>query len=217
MIHAYDKLYLENGRRVLGRMLDFAVYDMEKDVTLFFEQFIESGFASRFEAGESSILAGKSGIELAYDVMETAGEAKAFVEPRFTADRSPEYWAGWALAYYQWETGLSFSDILAHIPMKEIVAYYSPYHEMDIRHFIEEMNRRYRQAQPETNLKKIRTMAKLSQSQLSDSSGVPIRTIQQYEQRQKNINKAQAETLMILAQALCCNPYDLIEKIPADV
>jgi len=42
---------------------------------------------------------------------------------------------------------------------------------------------------------------------------VPVRTIQQYEQRQKSINKAQAEYLMMLARALHCNAEDLIEPV----
>ena len=29
-------------------------------------------------------------------------------DPFMRFDRTPEYWAGWILAYYQWETNLSF-------------------------------------------------------------------------------------------------------------
>ena len=61
--------------------------------------------------------------------------------------------------------------------------------------------------------KKRRNFSGLSQRQLSDLSGVPLRTIQQYEQRQKNINKAQAEYLLMLAAALDCEPEHLIERI----
>ena len=43
---------------------------------------------------------------------------------------------------------------------------------------------------------------------------VLVRTIQQYEQRQKDINKAQAETLLRLARTLNCNVEDLMEKVP---
>ncbi len=49
----------------------------------------------------------------------------------------------------------------------------------------------------------------LSQRELADIS---IRTIKQYEERKKNINKAQAEYLVIIAKALCCELDDLIEK-----
>mgnify|MGYP000335037728 CR=1 FL=1 len=76
------------------------------------------------------------------------------------------------------------------------------------------MNELYREAKPETNLKAMRTLAGLSQSELAVQADVPVRTIQQYEQRQKDINKAQAETLLRLARALNCKVEDLMEKVP---
>lgn len=62
-----------------------------------------------------------------------------------------------------------------------------------------------------TNLKNIRDNAGLSQSQLSERSGVNVRMIQHYEQGVKDINKAQAITLFKLAQALDTNMENLIE------
>ena len=53
----------------------------------------------------------------------------------------------------------------------------------------------------------------MSQRELADLSSIPVRTIQQYEQRQKNINKAQAEYLVALAKVLYCEVEDLMEKI----
>jgi len=115
------------------------------------------------------------------------------------------------LAYYQWETAMPFVEILECIPLDDMIRMYSPYHEMDIRHFCDRMNELYRAAHPEIKLKRIRQRAGISQSELAEMSGVPVRTIQQYEQRQKSINKAQAEYLMMLARALNCNAEDLIE------
>ncbi len=34
-MHAYDKLYLEKARTSLGRMLDFAVYDLKYNASDF--------------------------------------------------------------------------------------------------------------------------------------------------------------------------------------
>ena len=42
MIHAYDKVYLEKARVALGRMLDFAVFDLKYDISDFFALFIHS-------------------------------------------------------------------------------------------------------------------------------------------------------------------------------
>ena len=73
------------------------------------------------------------------------------------------------------------------------------------------MKERYRAARPETNLKMRRQQAGFSQRELAELSGIPVRTIQQYEQRQKSINKAQVEYLLILARILCCDVENLIE------
>lgn len=213
MIHAYDKVYLEKARTSLARMLDFAVYDLNYDIEDFFNKFLSSGVAARFEKGDFQIIAGKSGVEVAYDVAEISGENKRDINPKYTANRSEEYWTGWALAYYQWETGLAFSEIVKYIPIKDIVSLYNPYHEMDIRHFVDKMNELYKSAKPDTNLKIIRSKLNLTQKELSDISGVPVRTIQQYEQRQKNINKAQTEYLVMLSKALSCKIEDLLEYV----
>lgn len=213
MIRAYDKVYLDKARTGLGRMLDFAVYDLEYDIAEFFDLFISSGVAEGIERGEFSLIAGMSGVELAYRVLERSGVERERIQPRYTMDRSEEYWTGWALAYYQWETSLSFAEIVRCVPIKDIQRLYSPYHEMDIRQFCDRMNALYRATQPESNLKRLRSKAGLSQRELAEISGIPLRTIQQYEQRQKNINKAQAEYLVMLARALCCGVEDFIEKI----
>ena len=213
MIHAYDKVYLDKARTVLGRMLDFAVYDLNYDIADFFQKFICSGVAARFEIGDFTVMTGRSGVELAYEVLEQSGIKPKRIKPNYTADRSEEFWLGWALAYYQWETSMSFAEIVQYMTVKDILALYSPYHEMDIRQFVDKMNALYKAAKTETNLKLLRQRAGLSQRMLAELSDIPIRTIQQYEQRQKNINKAQAEYLVRLAKVLCCEAGELIEKI----
>ncbi|MBO6138482.1 MAG: helix-turn-helix transcriptional regulator [Agathobacter sp.] len=51
----------------------------------------------------------------------------------------------------------------------------------------------------------------LSQKELAEKADVPLRTIQQYEQKQKNINHARADYVIRLAKALYCRPEDLLE------
>jgi transcriptional regulator with XRE-family HTH domain len=62
-----------------------------------------------------------------------------------------------------------------------------------------------------SQLKDIRKNSGLSQSKLSESSGVNVRMIQDYEQGHKNINTAQALTVYKLAQALGVTVEDLLE------
>ena len=137
-----------------------------------------------------------------------AQEAKEY---RPVANRSPEYWAGWALAYYQWQTNLSFKQIDSFISITEVLAMYNPYHEIDISQFCDRMTKLYNSRKQETNLKKVRLAAGLSQSKLAEVSGIPVRTIRQYEQKVKNLNAAKAESVIALSKALECSVEQLME------
>jgi transcriptional regulator with XRE-family HTH domain len=55
-----------------------------------------------------------------------------------------------------------------------------------------------------------RTVAGLSQSQLAKTADVSVRTLQDYEQGRKPIEKAAAETVLHIAQALGITVEDLL-------
>ena len=210
MIHAYDKNYLSKAQNNLASMFDFAVYDLKEDLTLFYKKFLQSKISSQFERGEATVIAGRSGVELA---LELIGDESLASKYRPVANRTPEYWCGWALAYFQWQTNLSFKEIDNYIPVSEVLNMYSPFHEMDISQFCDKMLELYNKRKNNTNLKKLRIGAELSQSQLAEISDIPLRTIQQYEQNQKNINAAKAETVVKLAKALNCTVEALLEAV----
>lgn len=88
---------------------------------------------------------------------------------------------------------------------------YHPLHEADIEKFVITMETYNNGTRRETQLKRLRAYAKLSQQQLADKSGVPLRQIQLFEQRQRDINKTQAATLLKLARALGCSCEQLVE------
>ena len=60
-------------------------------------------------------------------------------------------------------------------------------------------------------LKEIRTQQGLSQSLLSKEANVSLRALQAYEQGDRDLNKAQAETVYKLAKALNCKMEELID------
>lgn len=140
MTYAYDKVYLEKAQAVLARMLDFAVYDMGYDLEVFMNLFLSSGVAKRFGHGDFTLIAGKSGVELTYEVLDKSNVFYERVLPNYTMNRSPEFWLGWVLAYYQWHTGMTFNEIIRNVSVKELLALYSPYHEMDILQFVDKVN-----------------------------------------------------------------------------
>lgn len=62
-----------------------------------------------------------------------------------------------------------------------------------------------------TNLQRIRLERGLSQSQLAKAANVKLRSIQAYEQKTKDINKAQLQSACKLAKALSIRPEELLE------
>ena len=210
-MHAYFEDYLETAQRILGDMLDFAVNSYGFDADDFFGMFIVSGVAGQFQNGNPSYVAGKTGCEIVKEVIQKSGLKVEEIEDVMYVDKSPEYWAGWALAFYQWYSTKSFSRIFRAVPIREILRMYPVFHEMDIMKFVDAMNEKIKQFYPETNLKRIRCYAGYSQKELADLSGVSIRQIQLFEQRQRDINKAQALSVAKLRRVLGCRSEDLLE------
>lgn len=210
-MHAYYEDYVPSAQRILGDMFDFAVNSCDLELDEVFRLFIVSGLAKQFENGNPAFVAGITGCELLKKVYEELNLEIPNIEDEMYTDKSPEYWAGWALAYYQWVTGKMFYRIGQAVSMEEILCMYSVYHEMDITKFVEAMNEKIKAYYQETNLKRYRKIAELSQKQLADLSGVPVRQIQLFEQRQRDINKTQAVTLWRMGRALGCTMEELLE------
>ncbi|MBR1478599.1 MAG: helix-turn-helix transcriptional regulator [Lachnospiraceae bacterium] len=213
MICAYDKTYLDVAMTSMGGMCHFAVYDVGYGFNDFFELFIKSRISKALSVGEPKYIAGMSGIELVYEVIWDVTNTICETEPKFCFEKSPEYWTGWITAYFQWRSGISYNAIYDSIKPDEIMDMNGVYHEMDITSAYEEILRIVRERSMITRLKAYRQRFNMSQSELAEKSGVSLRMIQNYEQRRKNINKAQGDTLLSLARALHCNMEELIEAI----
>ena len=212
MTRAYSESYLSDAKVRLSQFFDYLINDCGMKADWVASIFLSSGYAEQFERGNPAILAGMSGIELARVVVEATYKKKKLPEPGYTEGLSPEYWAGWALAEYQWYSGKRFKDIFEHVKLSEIISMYSVYHEMDISKFIETMDERCSTALPECRLKKLRESRGLSQAELAKISGVSLRSIQMYEQRVNDIDKAQAQTIYKLSRIIGCAMEDLLEK-----
>ena len=89
---------------------------------------------------------------------------------------------------------------------------YYTLHEADITKFVDIADGKMREHFKETNLKRIRSAYGCSQSELSRRSGVNLRSIQMYEQRNKDINKASAEALYRISRVLGCTIENLLER-----
>ena len=212
MTHAYQEIYLSNAQSMLGDAFDYAINVCHIPGSSFVKLFIASTISKRLENGEPSYLSGKSGIEVAMEILaETTGKTPD-AAPQEHFGRSREYWIGWAVAYYQWFSGRSYSEIFKVVTFEELQKLYDPLHEADITKFADILDAQMREFFADTSLKRIRTAYGCTQAELAKRSGVSLRSIQMYEQRNKDINKASAETLLLLSRVLGCTMEDLMEK-----
>lgn len=211
-MHAYDESYLDDALDNLGAMLDYAVCDCNFDANEFFDWFIISGVAKGFETGNPRYIAGMSGQELASEVCFRVLNERPSAEPTQALDKSPEYWAGWAMAYYQWFRGLRFDQIKQAGITPEVVMQSYILHEADISKFVAWGDARLQSFEEESSssLARLRKLRGLTQAELAERSGVTLRMVQLYEQGHNNLAKASAETVLNLAQAIGCKPKDLI-------
>ena len=212
MIRAYQEIYLSKAQSVLGDAFDYAVNTCGIIGTDFVKLFIASSVSKRMENGEPAYLAGKSGIEIVREIVSETKGQELQIEPQEHFGRSKEYWIGWAIAYYQWYSGRKYSDIFKVLSFEDLQKMYYTLHEADITKFVDIVDSKIKEYFSETNLKRIRTAYGFTQAGLAERSGVSLRSIQMYEQRNKNINKASADTMYRLAKALGCTMEDLIER-----
>ena len=211
-MHAFADTYLPDAMRNLAEAFDYAANACDIPGNDFGNAFLASGLASVWESGSPKVLSGLSGTELVREALRRCGAARPWPAPRVDAmGRTPEYWCGWVLAYYQWKCARPFSEIFAALPPADVVRLYHPLHEASEDTFADRADAIVRRALPDTRLRRQRLAAGLSQSELADRAGVNIRNIQQYEQRAKDINRAAAASLQSLARALGCRIEELLE------
>ena len=222
-MHAYSQSYLSDARENMAEMTWFVDRHTTLELDAFWLLFIASGLAREFAHGSPRALAGRSGVELAAEVFDRMGIAYDPEEVRLRVredescafGRTPAYWCGWVLAFYQWHSGLSFRRIHAEASFEWLLRAYPTLHETSELHVAQVLDERLGAQGRQRALKQLRLASGLSQSQLARAAGVGIRAIQQYEQGSKDINKAAVSTVVALARTLHCEVEELLEPVPS--
>lgn len=209
-MRAYAETYLPQAQRNLGEAVDYAVTACGREADEFMDRFIVSGLAQEWEDGSPRVLIGLSGTELARDAFVRTGETCEWPPPQRAFDLSRFYWAGWAIAYYQWWSARSFRDIVSIASVGEIVKMYRPLHEASENRFVDRMEELSVKRDQSSPLKRQRLLRGWSQTDLAARSDVNVRNVRQYEQKPESINKAEAATVRNLARSLGCRPDDLL-------
>lgn len=208
MRHSYNEMYVRDAQLQMSTALDYLVNTLHLEIKDFFNWLFIDGSLSRLENGDPHLISGKSGVELVNDLFPFSKPK----EYKPSLDKTPEYWLGYYLAFYQWYSGRRYIEIFKRVPFDEMLAMYHPYHEMDVMKFVDAMDEKIKTRQGETNLKKCRMRIGMSQSDLAKASGVNIRSIQLYEQRVNDIDKAQGQALYKIAKALHVSIEDILEE-----
>lgn len=211
MTHAYSEMYLEDAMRTLGEAVDFALCDQgltPAELTAIMSNALEM---KQFERGMPRVVCGMAGDELAREIIVHAGLKPVEFREAYPFDRSPQYWAGWVLAYTQWTCGLGFSDLFEVAPLVWIIGSYHPLHETSEDTFAQIVIEKWNSAQADKKgLKAARKAAGLTQKQLAAQSGVKLRAIQLYEQKQLDLRRASVSSALALADTLNCTIEDLV-------
>lgn len=173
MTHAYSEMYLEDAMRTLGEAVDFALCDQgltPAELTAILSNAFEM---KQFERGTPRVVCGMAGDELARDIIAHAGLTPVECRETYPFDRSPQYWAGWVLAYAQWMSSLGFNELLEVAPLDWIIGSYHPLHEASEDKFAQIVIEKWNNAQADKKgLKAARKAAGLTQKQLAVQSGL---------------------------------------------
>ncbi len=210
--HTYQEIYLSHAQSAMGDAFDYAINSCKISGENFIQMLLSSSVCRKLENGEPAYLAGKSGIEIARAILEETTGKQFSQEQNNNMFRTPEYWIGWAVAYYHWYSDRRYNQIFEALPFQDLEKIYYTLHEADVSKFVDFAESRIKEVFPDTNLKRIRTLYGCTQSELAQRSQVSLRSIQMYEQRQKNINKASVETVYRLSKVLGCTVEELMER-----
>lgn len=212
MIRAYDGIYLEDAMQNFAVMMDYGAQICPGGMDGFYDRLLASNAIRQFESGNPRYLAGMSGIELANEVIFTAGESCGTVT-YVLGSRSDVFWTGWSSAYLQWYVGTSFANLKRWgLSAGEVRRMYPAFHEADLSKFMAaalSVIERSRTGEG-SRLKRQRRLAGLTQRGLAERSGVSLRMIRAYEQLDQDMAKAEAGSLLNIASVLGCEPEDLL-------
>lgn len=201
MIHAYDEMYVEGAMIRMGDMLEYACLDCGYDPDGFWKMFIQNDVSRSFEIGDISVVAGKSGPELAYMILSDVDYREEFTEPMWREDRSDLYWSGWVLAYYQWYTSQRFSVIWSSISIRMLQKMYSPLHEADISKIVEILSKMQKPVR-KSSIRNLRLVRGITQQELADHAHMSISQLQRLEYGERKVENLALKTALSLANAL---------------
>lgn len=213
MINDFSNLFLKDAMDNLASCIDYAVNFQGIEINEFVSYFLNSNYDSYFYNMYPKYVSGISGSDVAERILENQNVEFSSKEYITSSSRSKEYWAGWVVMYFVNAKKMTFKELFEYVSLSEIVSMYNPYHEASEDKFVEALTEVISRRRKTTRLQKARIEVGLTQAQLSEKSGVNIRTLQQYEIGSKDLSKASYSTVISLANALYTDASNLIDSV----
>lgn len=212
-VKAYDKKELPQVISTLGKAFEFAEKCLPEGAAGFYRRFANSSVAATCTGPDAHPEIGGSAIELVLDVNEDASiDTLLMNEKRLSKQETGRLrWEAELLCRYQWETGLPFPAVFRTLSPERLRALQADHAELSPEELMQKISVSAMQEESATSLARMRRARGLSQTGLAQTSGVSLRSIQQYEQRKKDISHAQARSVLSLAKALGCTMEELLE------
>lgn len=193
----------------MAEMFDYAENHLHMDCKNYFKLFNNTHISEAFDRYDMVYIYGKSSIEIVNEVLglNNINRKVRYKEKLFMPGDA--YWTGMIVASYCFAKHISFRKFEKLIDIDMIKNSFNPLHEAPHEKAIQYIDMHLRNAS--THLARYRKKMGLSQSELSILSGVSLRSIQMYEERNKDINAASFETVKKLSKILRVNTDDLYE------
>ncbi len=111
--------------------------------------------------------------------------------------------------------GWSYAQIFERVSYADVREMHSWCQDKSEQEFVDVLLGELTLRSQPTALRRARVAAGLTQTSLAARAGLSMRTIQQYEERKKDINKAAVGNVRKLALILGCRMEDLLEPVVA--
>jgi len=171
-----------------------------------------SQYGSKFDDRDEEFVNNYDGEKLIKEIVDTFFWKYPYPDYKINP-KSKEYILGEYLGELAAFSKIPFRDLLLRIRPTDTLTFLKE-HNYEINHdeFEKWATKIYKKDDYVTRLRLIRDHNHLSQAQLAKKSGVNIRNIQMYEQRNNDINAASGIILQKLAHALKVRVDDLLES-----
>ena len=211
-IRLNEGLYEQELREKLGTYFDTAVNHNGMRGQEAANLLVSSGLAEHLERQNPAFVAGKSGTELLSWACEQVGLSPEVANPPRTPT-TPDYWVGYMLGLFQVAAGWTYRQVFERMSYADLRGMHSWCQDMSEREVVDTICDELLKRPQQKALRRMRKASGLTQSQLAAQAGLSMRTIQQYEEGQKDINKAAVGNVRKLALILHCTIEDLLEPV----